>query len=265
MGLDVYLYHCRDRKAAFAAEQRAEDAVNKIWDSVGKKYQDLSEAEKDDIQARSLIAQEIEGCDGSSQHKSVTEIRRDSEQYPNHLFKIGYFRSSYNESGLNRAMKKLGLPDLYEIMNNPSRATEVHHDWADCLKRVNKVISKYQKHLSSEVDGFYISEVRRPSGNGGADSAEAAWKIFRSEHERNKESPSFVSYSSSFGEFYHQGVKIHAIIPSSDQYTLSYLICAKENKYEEDWYLTSLKIVRETCEYVLSQEDPQNYYMHWSG
>ncbi len=34
---------------------------------------------------------------------------------------------------------------------------------------------------------------------------------------------------------------------------------------EQDPYYIYLDVVAETCEWVLNQKDPQNYYLHWSG
>jgi hypothetical protein len=34
---------------------------------------------------------------------------------------------------------------------------------------------------------------------------------------------------------------------------------------DNTWYLQALEVVRETIEFVLSQEDKELYYLHWSG
>jgi len=34
---------------------------------------------------------------------------------------------------------------------------------------------------------------------------------------------------------------------------------------DNSWYLQALEIVRETIEYVLSRENKEQYYLHWSG
>ncbi len=44
-----------------------------------------------------------------------------------------------------------------------------------------------------------------------------------------------------------------------------FLVYEREPSEKEDWYLTALRIVRETIEYVLAQPDKQHYYLVWSG
>ena len=34
---------------------------------------------------------------------------------------------------------------------------------------------------------------------------------------------------------------------------------------DNTWYIQALEIVRDTIKYVLSKEDKEKYYLHWSG
>jgi hypothetical protein len=44
-----------------------------------------------------------------------------------------------------------------------------------------------------------------------------------------------------------------------------FVVYEKEPDEKEDWYLTALKITRETIEYVLAQPDREQYYLSWSA
>lgn len=262
MGLDVYLHHCKDRAAARAAEKQAEAKTDALWE--GRTYDSLSEAERQDISARSNQIRSELGCDDWGQHKSVQEIDLPSARYPEHLFRIGYFRSSYNSGGINHVLSNLGLPDLYHMMGVPDGEYEVHHDWAVCLQNIDETIASYQAHLSKPIGKFTVMELRQPINRVG--SAEQALRLF--EHElgnRDSTDSMFDGYSNAHGEFYLGGLRVHALIPSSEKWTSMYAIVAKEETEEGDFYLQALEIMRETCEHVLKQDDPQNYYMRWSG
>ena len=264
MGLDVYLYHCRDRATAKAIEERVSAETVVLWDGY-KEYNKMTDAEKEDIRSKSKAIYAAAGCDEWGEHDSVQKIELLSAEYPEHLFKVGYFRSSYNGSGINSVFRKIGLLDLYGIMGvNDSDEYEVHHDWAVCLQNINEAINRYQAHLDSPIGKFSVMELSSIIDS--ASSAAEALDIFKKELERsNEKNGMFNSYSNRKGDFYLDGLRVHAFIPSSDKWSPMYVIVSKEESAEEDWYLQALKIMRETCEYVLKQEDPQNYYMHWSG
>jgi hypothetical protein len=43
------------------------------------------------------------------------EVEEPSAKYPEHYFKIGYFRSEYHENGINDVLDRLGLPNLIDV------------------------------------------------------------------------------------------------------------------------------------------------------
>jgi hypothetical protein len=53
--------------------------------------------------------------------KDGENIQQNSKKYPTHYFKVGYFRSSYNEWGLNRVLTKTIGKDLYYIFEPPDK------------------------------------------------------------------------------------------------------------------------------------------------
>lgn len=266
MGLDVYLYHCEDREKIRAIEAQAEHESEAVWKRGlnGRRYEELNETEKETLRKEAEEVYKNLDCDNCGQHTSVKSIKMPSKIHPKHYFSIGYFRSSYNGSGINRVLSNIGLDTLQEIMGVSDGDYEVFHDWKKCLKNVDTVLKQYREHIASPLGRFGVIEVGRPFGEPNISTAEEAFKLFAKERESNRPG-GFTSYSNVNGEFYHDGMKIHAIIPSSNRFVMSYLVYERETDDEGDFYLQALEIVKETCQYVLGQKDPENYYMHWSG
>jgi hypothetical protein len=105
MGLDIYLYT--------RAEQEANKAHSDGWDRVWNEFHDEQTGNlkpgKTDEEYSAASAQ-VPPYRGSSD--------RPSERYPDHLFKRNYLRSSYNDSGFNRAVPNMLARedvDLYGI------------------------------------------------------------------------------------------------------------------------------------------------------
>src|SRR5690348_14525919 len=102
MGLDVYLKKYKEPVAA-------------VLERV-KQYEDspLHESEDEGAEGQlATLATELklgEYGDPESEY-----IENNSAQFPEHMFKIGYFRSSYNSGGINSVLRGYGIPDLYGI------------------------------------------------------------------------------------------------------------------------------------------------------
>ena len=68
-----------------------------------------------------------------------------SRKYPDHLFKIGYFRSSYNESGINYVLESRGLPTLWTVFD--AKPGEFVPDWEKSLERANYLLTDLKRSL----------------------------------------------------------------------------------------------------------------------
>jgi hypothetical protein len=189
-----------------------------------------------------------------------TEIEFPSKLHPEHYFKVGYFRSSYNESGINTVMRNWGGMDLYDIFDVDIDYI-VTPDWQKALKKVNKALEKYEKHLSSP-NGKYSITTMYNFRDGVVNDAAEAFDIFKKERERNC---SFDSYSCSNGTFYMGNpLKLVGFINGKSGET--FLVYEnEEDKLKDNWYYKALEIVKETIEYVLDQKDGMKYYFHWSS
>jgi hypothetical protein len=181
-----------------------------------------------------------------------------SKHYPDHLFKIGYFRSSYNSGGFNSRMSKLGLPDLYWIFGAENGDTSVP-DWHQALERILLMLGTLSDMVYGK-DGVY--DVDTVILNGAERDKYEALDIFKSE--MGKSGP-FRSYSSQHGEFFLDGMEIFAIIPGKEfQWNCAHLIY-KLSEESLKWYMQALEIVRETIEYVIDTGEEGRYALSWSG
>jgi len=103
MGLDVYLYRCADRAKAKALEEQYETESSAIWEAItgDRKYEECSDAEKDEARAQTKALAERLGLGEWGDNPACEKVELPSTKYPDHYFKVGYWRSSYNGAGIN--------------------------------------------------------------------------------------------------------------------------------------------------------------------
>lgn len=91
------------------------------------------------------------------EHQSVSTIKNDSANYPDHLFKVGYFRSSYNSLGFDSVMNALGLLELGEIFPEEwSAYYVVCPDWNAAQERAKATRYDFQNSLT--IHSVWISQ-----------------------------------------------------------------------------------------------------------
>lgn len=267
MGLDIYLYRYNDFNKTQEVEQKYRDYSKEVWDGNddGEKYDKLSEAQKDEYRAKESAFAKSLGLDRWGYDVTNKEcIEINSEKYPDHYFKVGYFRSSYNEGGIQRILRNLGLPDLNDVFNRKNESYEFQPNWESALFNVKSLIEKFKEkgnyrvhHVASNMFNSEPSKIR---------TEKDALDVFLNEVEKHKDDKEKYNYSNSTGEFsFSEPMKVLAMIPGSykifhDRECI-YVITEGEN----EWYINALEIVQETIEYVLSKENKDQYYLHWSG
>lgn len=279
MGLDVYLYRCADRPAAKRAAEQFEAAFEAMRKSEfnDKWGHELSnEVEKKRWEARrAAIAAEYR-VDQCGAPLSEEKIELPSTLDADHCFKIGYFRSSYNESGINRVMRNLGLPDLDGIFKAGNQY-EFAPDWDSALEAVDVAIAGYETHLGGALGGYAVTQISPMFGHG-VDTEQDAMALFKTVLSQ-QHGPDCRSFSNCDGYFFLDGMKVAAIVtkkftpPAANDLigriinTPSVFVIYEKQPSDgkEDWYVTALKIVRETIQYVLAQPNRGDYYFHWSG
>jgi len=269
MGLDVYLYWYEDLEAATHIEESVESLEEEIWEeSLGELDKDnatqLTEEERDEIHAK------IKELRAKMVPESLKkEIDFPSAKYPDHLFRVGYFRSSYNPGGINNVLRSLIGRDLYYIFGvDGNHEYHVKPDWTESLARAKEVRDELIATLE-RINGFYVDEVsfnmfvaKESLPKSGKDVLDAFLKSHGTDRPFGGD-----AYSNRDGDFFPRGKMIFAAIPMVSPVGAPAvgLVCKDENGGRYSSYLESMDIVIETIELVLAKEDPQNYVLHWSA
>lgn len=272
MGLDVYLYkeplETRQAEAELVSQYSTESEA--IWDkAIGDRdYSNLSTEEKDKCSKDCEDLAASLGLDKEGCSTLKTDARQDSKLYPDHMFKIGYFRSSYNGAGTNSVLRKVGvgqMQDLFEVGDD----YHVVPDWKVCLENIEGAIVKFQEFMKTDVSKYEVEICNCFSFIDDSDSTEKTMDIFMELLKSHPEGEFGRNLSSKEGFFFLNGKKIMGFRPVKSIGGLNiHLIC--ESEMEDggttyDWYLKALEIMKETCEWVLAQDKPEDYTMHWSG
>jgi hypothetical protein len=186
-----------------------------------------------------------------------------SAKYPEHYFKVGYFRSSYNDAGINSYARRMELPSLFDIFGYGVEEYKFKPDWNASLERAKDALVKWNdRYVKNKFDCLTISHnmFRAPTV---LDESEAL-KI--AEKEISTRNTNFEDYSNGTGTFWKDGIKIFAAIPGFTtvlgKEPCVYLIYESVNL---EWYVQAVEIVIETIEFVLAQPKPNDYLFHWSG
>lgn len=206
-----------------------------------------------------------------------TQIEEDSAKHPKHLFKVGYFRSSYNGGGLNRVLKNLGVPDLYDIFAVTEEGYYVKPNWVESLMRAEEAITKFDEAIALNGSVQVAEEWFFDWWKQGPSNGEEAMKVYLAELAEKKKANNFgfCAYSNQKGLFYLDApLKVKAIIKGHSAFNLKKGAGKEPAVYvifEEDssWYRQALEIVVETCQYVLENdgtlEKGEEFCLHWSA
>lgn len=298
MGLDVYLTHYKDEpEEVLAAESAYSDGADKNWVEVaaGRRFEELTEgdmglvAQKNDDLAFNL------GLLKGGESPGKEDIRLGPTNQPNgHLFKIGYFRSSYNEGGYNSVCRRLfGHSGLYEVFaESESGKYDLQVDWVAAKERAALQVVQWSEFLQNGEQLFDVLSVdaepmfgRRENINSPNGALEAFCvqlerrnELLRTFLESNpgatEESHPYAypcgEYTNAVGQFYlGEPLKVYGIIPGvrerfgAEVPVTNVIYGVDRESYR--WYLQSIEIVLETCNYVLSQPDPERHWLRWSA
>lgn len=270
MGLDVYLYKYANKNETQKLETQYEKFSEKNWSKHGE-YKSLSEETKEQLRKEDENFATSIGLKKGGKDPRKECIQLPSSKYPEHYFKVGYWRSSYNLGGINRVLSNLNLPDLYEIIGrNDDDEYVFAPDWEMSLVRVKEVIKLLREKGNYRCFNFSWNGFKNPRECKITDEQSALSEFTR---ELERDDKTMDGYSNSAGEFFFNGLKVFAIIHGVNEDIVSkiagspvllpsaYIITEGEN----EWYIQGLEIVQETIEYVLSQPDKDKFYLHWSS
>jgi hypothetical protein len=264
MGLDIYLYRYENFDETSRKENEYERFSEKLWEEAGE-YDALNDDQKDAIRQKCgafaiSLGLSFHGADDENKKK----IEIDSTKYPGHYFKVGYFRSSYNASGIERILKNMNLPSLHWVFDREdSEEYCFTPDWKIAKERIQLL-----KEQFGDQDPYRVAHVSQNIFKESLITSEAqALDVLKKELEKkNGQSNGFGNYSNSEGEFYlDDPLEVVAMIPGKyklfNEMDCVYIITKSDNS----WYENALEIVEETIDWVLSQPDQEKYRIHWSG
>jgi len=273
MGLDVSLYHFENFEKAKELEDKYSEVSEEIWKKVGsgKKYDEMTEAEKQEAREECDRLKKTLGLDENGEVKTKAKIELDSAKYPEHLFKIGYFRSSYNSGGINSVMENLGLFTLYDIFPeaNFGGSYYIVPDWEKAGARVAFTLGKFKALLGSEAAKYDATWVQNTPHTKRMESAKEALRKFHERREEwEKEKTPFDCWSGEDGYFsLKEPLEVAAVMQGTSckgMFKGIYLI-HKVPKDSFEWYYHALEIVQETIGYVLKHPKPGKYILGWSS
>lgn len=273
MGLDVYLYRCARRAEVKQLEdlwkrhpisRYNRNEGNPPPEDVTADYH----AQSDEVEAR--FQKQIDAL-GGVQCFDKTPTRC----HPDHMFQVGYWRSSYNAGGINHYLADRGVPGLYEIAGPGTDDYEFAPDWEAGLVRATAALAAL-RDWQARNGGFLVSEIRanRFSPPTITSSGEAMARFIEEREKWTKGDgvPGFDVYNSRDGVFWQnensRGRIVAAIHGTSVlRYPCVYLIFEARNDDDAQWYEHALECVVETFQYVLSfpPEQRRDFYFHWSS
>ena len=247
MGLDIYMYRSKNMGLAVELE-------NKFWNLYNSEARKVMTEEELD-----KLAEEHKYNRKEWQSTLSEKIELPSTKYPEHMFKIGYFRSSYNESGINKWLNDHELLSLYEMFDascNNNTGYEVI-DWRLAKANVTRTIDDYKKIQT----GIELLDISRNSFIPRYEMThQAIEQYFAKVVSEQRDDGFFDSYSNGPHEVFTKGLTIYGVTHTASR---SYLVVKKEEC--EDWRLQALEIILETIDYVLAQPNPEEYFLVFSG
>lgn len=265
MGLDVYLSRIEDFERVKAKEKEYENISNKIWNSLfGEiEYNDAAEEDKEKFSKELEKIKTAMGLNRFGTDISRQPVLLNSTKYPEHAFKIGYFRSSYNGSGFNSIAEQTIGMSLYTVFDPLDGNYEEVPDWSRSKENARLFIDKLNR---MQKEAPFIAETLHHTHCENTilpNTEKEALKLFLDELKSHNEFSD--SYSCSKGNFFlGKPIEVLGLMHGKSRFMkedCTYYIL----KMDYSWYIQAAEIVLETIDYVLAQDHPEWHVLVWSG
>lgn len=236
MGLDVYFCkYMGDRVETRKLEQEYQKKFSLMWEAECRKegceHGKLSLDGQEAVQKKGHALKEELGLDqyGTA---PCEKIEIDSARHPKHLFKIGYFRSSYNGGGFNSILHTQLGKDLYWVFDRNGKfsddddAYEFQPDWEKVLGRAKELLAEFRGHLemngSFKVMAANVMSLVYVKMEGRPKDENEALKLFREQKDRPEDEDETGMIFVPWG----MALRVRAFIPGvSRGQTKMYVIC----------------------------------------
>jgi len=270
MGLDVYISRYEDYEATNKRKRDREKASERLWMSIcgDGSYQSIPEYKKEAYRAELKKVDDALGLiDGDDPTEERIELP--STKFPDHCFKIGYFRSSYNEGGYNHVARNHGLLELDDIFAHRGEEYACVHDWNKSRERAVRALEAMKARSDKIGNLVVLRQDALPIRPDSCPTSEAAAMDIVESEFGEKNAGGFKAYSNDRGLFYREACyKLRAVIPGVSEGNFRgpvvYLV-VEGDEPALTWYIQATEIVIETIDYILAQKDPEKYRMCWSG
>lgn len=200
-------------------------------------------------------------------------IEEPSSKYPKHMFRLGYFRSSYNDTGLNNVSflryNKEGLYYIFGLNNLDIKDYYINVDWRKSRRRAIVLLNKFKK---DPLKMFNISfeTVWPPQAKSVKDTLDYFCERYAEVLKAGLGvEEAHGEFTCGFGHFYvGSPVELYAVCPvaHSNRQGLLVITKSKQNeKLEFEWYIQALEIVIETINFVINSGEENKYVLGWSS
>ena len=202
-------------------------------------------------------------------------VEHDSCLHPDHLFKVGYFRSSYNGGGFNTYVDQRTGRDLYWVMGGEGvNQSKVLPDWRAMQQRAVQLRDELSQWLRVNGDLGVLHVGFSKHADLPMDRQQALER-YADNANRHQGMPG-SDYSNALG-YFSQGLDVVGVLPGTSP-TLHALLGRSHTdvpmvepcvyvvfRYPAGqgaaWYMDALDVVEETCDYVLHRDkDERPYY-----
>lgn len=270
MGLDVGLYKIADIKDYEVKTGQYNKKSEELWNKATKNGAiTISDEEKQDMHSKLDKFAEKLGLMKGGDYKEQERIEINSKKYPEHMFKIGYFRSSYNEGGLNSVLDKIGIKGLYYVFD-PNDKYMFVPNWDEALLRIDEILDEINKFKNTPISEYSVASV---SFNWAKNIDEKDALVLFEKELKEYNGKGFGSYSNNVGEFYlDKPLQVAGVIQhKKDDMKECFLnenktfLIYKVDKDFYDWYIQALMIVKETIEFVIATREQEKYVLSWWG
>ena len=147
MGVDVYLYRYLNKIETTKKEEKFTEVVQKMWRDM-RPFSSSTISE--DIMGKCReVALEMGLDEHGEDINNKYRIYLDSKKYPNHQFKIGYFKGIFSDLTFNSILDEMDVPDLYDIFDK--REDDLYlPDWNKCLERIQKSLDEFNSCIDED-------------------------------------------------------------------------------------------------------------------
>ncbi len=204
-----------------------------------------------------------------------------SKVNPDHLFKVDYWRSSYNEGGINHVLENLGIPTLWEIAgvteamvsnawdSDPAKEDdphngEIHLNWKLVQTNADEAVTLLRAAPDLAVMFEPGVDLRPQDGTISSEGQAMDYVLAQLMEHPVKDGPiPFSSWSNAKGFFTHETLAVKGIVRGEGFMGAGHYIVYEADAEGRNSYVESLEIVKESADWALSlDENPGVIWSH---